>query len=280
MASGLLQHADSLAQEAPDEERYRARATPSTSAVEGMTEGNFAAEFKTEPFEAIRTLRVFVEFGLVTRVNATKWLFPLFLKARGDLREHIYETLLRLEEPDSNLIVALAEYYKHGNEERLAMAASLLADIGAPALPALRVLVRSGSPECEMFVPVIARLRGVSVQNRLALLAHAASNASTGVRYGLLEALHAFAPHEAIPLLRTLSCDTDTDIAGEARAWLESLEAESQKGISPSAGFEMDIEEPEVFRMPIPETKSLSVTVVNLGPAKPRLVLDVIADEE
>jgi hypothetical protein len=48
----------------------------------------------------------------------------------------------------------------------------------------------------------------------------------------------------------------------------------------PSAGFKMDIEEPEVLRMPSPETKSLSATVVNLGPAKPRLVLDVIADEE
>jgi hypothetical protein len=162
-------------------------------------------------------------------VNATKWLFPLLLNARGDLREHIYEALLRLEEPDSLLIVALAEYYKHGNEERLALAASLLADIGAPALPALRVLIRSGSPECEMFVSVIAGLRGVSVQSRLALLAHAASNASSDVRYSLLEALRAFAPREVIPLLRTLSHDEDTDIADEAQAWLESLEAGLQK---------------------------------------------------
>ena len=54
-----------------------------------MTEGDFAAEFKTEPFEAIRTLRAFVEFGLVTKVDATKWLFPLILKARGDQRAHL-----------------------------------------------------------------------------------------------------------------------------------------------------------------------------------------------
>ena len=280
MASGLLQHADSLAQEASNEERYGARATLGTSAAEGMTEGDFVAEVKTEPFEAIRTLRVFVEFGLVTKVNATKWLFPLLPKAHKDLREHIYETLLHWEEPDSILIAALAEYYKHGNEERLALAASLLADIGAPALPALRVLVRSGSPECQMFVPVIARLRGISVQSRLALMAYIASNASADVRYSLLEALRAFASHEVMPLLQTLSCDADTDIATEARTWLESLEEESPKGTLPSGGFEMDIEEPEVFRMPIPETKSVSATVVNLGPANPRLVLDIIADEE
>ena len=280
MASGLLQHADSLAREVLYGEHYWARATPGTSAAEGMTEGDFAAEFKTEPFDAIRTLRAFVEFGLVTTVDATKWLLPLILKARGDLREHIYETLLHWEEPDAILIAALAEYYKHGNEERLALAASLLADIGAPALPALRVLVRSGSPECEMFVPVIGRLRGIGVQSRLALLAHVASNASADVRYSLLEVLRVFASHEVMPLLQTLSCDADTNIATEARTRLQSLEAESPKGISPSGDFEMDIEEAEVFRMPIPETKSLSATVVNLGPAKPRLVLDVIAEEE
>jgi hypothetical protein len=202
------------------------------------------------------------------------------LRACGDLREHIYETLFHWEEPDAILIAALAEYYKHGNEERLALAASLLADVGAPALPVLRVLVRSRRPECEMFVSVIARLRGVSVQSRLAILAQLLDNPSRDVRYRLLGALRAFAPHEVMPLLQTLSYDADTEIATEARAWLKSLEAESPKGISPSGDSEMDIEEPEVFRMPIPETKLLSATVINLGPAKPRLVLDVIADEE
>jgi hypothetical protein len=110
------------------------------------------------------------------------------------------------------------------------MAASLLADIGTPALPVLRVLVRSGRPECEMFVPIVARLHGVSVQGRLELLAQVASHPSTDARYGLLEALRAFAPQEVMPLLRTLSHDEDTEIANEAWAWLESLEAESPRG--------------------------------------------------
>jgi hypothetical protein len=160
-----------------------------------------------------------------------------------------------LEEPDAILIVSLAEYHKHGNEEWLAMDASLLANIGAAALPALRVLVRSGSRQCEMFVPMIGHLHGLSVQSRLTLMAQVTANPSTDVRYSLLEALRAFSPHDAIPLPRTLSHDEDEGIADETRAWLESLEAESQKGISPSEGVEMDIEEPEVFRIPIPETK-------------------------
>jgi hypothetical protein len=46
-----------------------------------MTEADFAAEFQTDPFEALRTLRAFVEFGLVTKVDATKWLFPLILSS-------------------------------------------------------------------------------------------------------------------------------------------------------------------------------------------------------
>jgi hypothetical protein len=225
MASGLLQHADSLAQEAPHEERYWARATPGTSAAEGMTEGDFAAEFKREPLEAIRTLRIFVEFGLVSEANATKWLFPLLVKARGNLRNHIYEVLLYFKEPDTLLSTALVEYRRYGNEERLVVAASLLADIGADALPALRVLARSRSPECEMFVSVIAHLRGISLQDRLGVLAELASNPSSDVRYSLLESLRAFPSHHIIPLLKTLSKDEDEEIASEARAWLESLEA-------------------------------------------------------
>jgi hypothetical protein len=59
--------------------------------------------------------------------------------------------------------------------------------------------------------------------------------------------------------------------------FLEGVVAASR---SPEVTPQLDIEEPRVFRMPVPETQWLSATVVNLGPAKPRLVLDVIPDEE
>jgi hypothetical protein len=142
MASGLLQHADSLVQEATIEEHYWARGTTGTSAAEGMSEGDFAAEFTMAPFEAICTLVAFTDFGLVSKIDATTWLFPLYVKARGSLRNRIYEVLLYFKEPDAILTAALAEYRRYGNEERLAVAASLVADIGADALPALRVLAR------------------------------------------------------------------------------------------------------------------------------------------
>jgi hypothetical protein len=202
--------------------------TSGTSAFTTVTSGTSAFTSVTSGTSAFQPM--VHDISLAHRSEVARQLFSSLIKARGDRRDRIYEALLHLAEPEIILDVALDEYHRYGNEERLAMAASLLADIGAPALPALRILVSSGRPDCEMFIPIIARLRGVSVQSRLALLAQVASNTSTDVRYGLLEALRAFAPHEVIPLLRTLSRDEDTDIADEARAWLESLEAESQKG--------------------------------------------------
>ncbi len=57
------------------------------------------------------------------------------------------------------------------------------------------------------------------------------------------------------------------------------LEGAAVTSRSPATGLEIDIEEPRVLQMPMPETKWLSATVVNLGPATPRLVLDFIEDE-
>jgi hypothetical protein len=177
--------------------------------------------------ETIITVHLVEDMTLVGTTVApavgTPQLFSSLINARGDPREQIYEELLRLGEPETLLHVALEEYHKYGNEERLALAASLLADMGARALPALRSLAQSGSPHCGMFIPVIARLHGVSVQDRLILLTALASNPNVYVRYNLLEALQALPAHETVPLLQTLSRDADDDIADQARAYLESL---------------------------------------------------------
>jgi hypothetical protein len=171
-----------------------------------------------------RAIAVYSAGGMTaTLAVGTPQLFSSLINARGDLREQIYEGLLRRGEPEILLCAALDAYHKYGNEERLALAASLLADMGARALPALQSLAQSGSPECGMFVPVIAHLHGVSVQDRLTLLAALASNPNVYVRYSLLEELQALPAHDVMPLLQTLSRDADDDIADEARAYLESL---------------------------------------------------------
>jgi hypothetical protein len=199
--------------------------TLDTLASAEMTDHDFAVYFQLKPFEAIHTLLLFVELNLVSPVEATRWLFPHLVKARGKLRERVYEALLDLREPETMLSSALQEYETYGNAERLALTASLLEACGAQTFPVLRVLARSSRPECDFFTSVIAHLDGVSIHERLAALTDLANNPHTDVRHSLLEVLHVFPSHEVIPLLQVLSHDKDENIAEEARDYLESLEA-------------------------------------------------------
>jgi CheY-like chemotaxis protein len=130
-----------------------------------------------------------------------------------------------LGEPKAILDVALAAYEQYGNEDRLTLAASLLMDLGARALPALRVLARSNRAECTFFVPIIAGLSDVRPQDRLQALAHLARNPHSAVRQSLLEATQALPSPEAISLLHMLCQDSDEEIAEEARECLAHLEA-------------------------------------------------------
>ena len=79
------------------------------------------------------------------------------------------------------------------------------------------------------------------------------------------------------PGFHLYSRDFETTFLEVLKRFLEGVVAASR---SPEVTPELDIEESRVFRMPVPETQWLSATVVNLGPAKPRLVLDIIPDEE
>jgi hypothetical protein len=95
--------------------------------------------------------------------------------------------------------------------------------MGALVLPALQTLVQSEHPQCGMFIPVIAHLRGVSSQNRLALLETLASNPDVYVRYSLLDEISSLPNDEARPLLQILSHDIDPDIAEQAQSYLTAL---------------------------------------------------------
>ena len=199
--------------------------TPATSTYEEMTDRDFASEFQLRPFTAVDTLLIFSRLGLVSNRDATQWLFPLLVQARGEIRRHLYKALLALEEPKIILDVALAAYEKYGNEDRLTLAASLLMDLGARAFPALRILVRSNRSECAWFVPTVAGLPGVKLQSRVEMLKHLVNNPRIEVRQSLLGATQALPSPEAISLLHMLSQDPDEEIAEEAREYLANLEA-------------------------------------------------------
>jgi hypothetical protein len=221
MVNALLSLADSLTVRGFDP----SSPPPATSTSEEMTDRDFASEFQLRPFTAIDTLLIFSRLGLVSNRNATQWLFPLLVQARGEIRRHLYKALLALEEPKIILDVALAAYEKYGNEDRLTLAASLLMDLGAQAFPALRILVRSNRPECAWFVQTIAGLPGVKLQNRAEILKYLTKSPHIEVRQNLLGATQAIPSLEAISLLRMLSQDSDEEIAEEAKECLTHLEA-------------------------------------------------------
>jgi hypothetical protein len=249
MANALLPPADSLTSRGGDVEREIADSwsgsqrspgtviartpprhslplsTPATLTSGEITDRDFTNEFQSEPFTAVDTLLLFSRLELVSKSEATQWVFPLLIQARGEIRRHLYRALLTLGEPKAILDVALAAYEQYGNEDRLTQAASLLMDLGARAVPALRVLARSNRAECTFFVPIIAGFSGVRPQDRLQALVHLARNPHIAVRQSLLEATQALPSPEAISLLHILSQDPDEEIAEEARECLAHLEA-------------------------------------------------------
>src|SRR5262249_52125514 len=132
MANALLPSADSLTARGGDVEREIADSwsgsqrspgtviartsprhslpfsTPATLTSGEITDHDFTNEFQSEPFTAVDTLLLFSRLGLVSKSEATQWIFPLLVQARGEIRRHLYRALLTLGEPKVILDVALA----------------------------------------------------------------------------------------------------------------------------------------------------------------------------
>jgi hypothetical protein len=190
-----------------------------------MTDHDFVTAFQLQPSTAVETLLVFADLGLVFKRDATQWVFPLLIQARGETRRQLYKALLTLGEPKAILDVALNAYEQYGNEDRLTLAASLLMDLGAHAFPALRILARSKRPECAWFVSTIAGLPEVKLPPRVEVLTYLVKSPHIAVRQSLLGATQALPSPEAIALLHMLSQDPDEEIAEEARECLANFEA-------------------------------------------------------
>ncbi len=190
-----------------------------------MTDRDFVTEFQLRPSTAVETLLLFADLGLVSKRDATQWVFPLLIQAHGETRRHLYKALLTLGEPKAILDVALSAYEKYGNEDRLTLAASLLMDLGAHALPSLRIMARSNRPECAWFVPTIAGLPDVELQNRVEVLTYLIRSPHIAVRQSLLGATQALPSPEAISLLHMLPQDPDEETAEEAQECLANFEA-------------------------------------------------------
>jgi hypothetical protein len=155
----------------------------------------------------------------------TEKLLPKLL-SRGPARRRLVHLAIRIfAQPKEILEVALEQFRRHGYEGRLIAAASLLTDFGADSWPVLRSLAKSGAPECEAFVEVIARLQGVPQADRLNALTDLAKNPDSNTRLRVLEALEEFGRAEIRSVLEALGrSEAPDDSAREsARERLQQL---------------------------------------------------------
>lgn len=226
---------ESSSTETDKEWRRRAVTTPGASAEptsfpapaqgEGQPEAaglHAVTEMKEGQEEQLsRTVRDRL-FGRITAEDAAERLFPLLFDGTLFQRRGARYWLRRLGAPDTILQLAVAAYRLHGGEGHLTEAASLLADQGTEAWPALRRWAERAGAEGEAFVGVVARLPNVSDAERLEALTHLGRNGDESTRSRVLEAAWAVPEDSRHALLATLASEEGPDdgVRSEARALL------------------------------------------------------------
>jgi hypothetical protein len=224
---------ESSSTESPKERlRRRAFTAPSASAEDPHFAGAQEGEDQPSASEATtqvnggreellsRTVRDRL-FGRISREDAAERLFPLLFEGTLFQRRGVRYWLRRLGAPDTILQVAVATYRLHGGEDYLTEAASLLADQGAEAWPALRRWADRAGAEGEAFVGVVARLPNVPEEERLEALKQLARNGDESTRSRVLESAWALPEANQHALLSLLATEgPDDSVRSEARALL------------------------------------------------------------
>jgi hypothetical protein len=131
-------------------------------------------------------------------------LLPMLLQGPPARRRLVYEALKEFAEPQDILIGSLLLHSRDGDVEPLVIGAGLLEDLGARSWPVLAAYARRAQPACAYFVPAIARLEGIPVKERLAVLEVLARSEDAELRWRVREALEEFPPYDMTRVLRTL----------------------------------------------------------------------------
>ncbi len=156
-------------------------------------------------------------------LRAAETLLPLLLAAAPSERATLFQALLQRSTPAAIADVAFRLYDHTGREAYLLHAVALLEEWGAAAWPVLCSLAASPRPECELFVGLIARCRGVPAEERLRVLADLTAHPAVAVRSDILARINDFSPREVQPLLRNLASDSDPDLRAESQERLAVL---------------------------------------------------------
>ena len=166
-------------------------------------EENLAVAFEEDPPRALSELvRALEREGLeregrddtgsihsIHRFKAIHFIFARMIDGTPFMKRLGANAILSFADPGEILSVARHEYRLHGYEARLTTAASLLSRMGARAWTVLASLAKSGLPECECFVPIIATLDGVPEPDRVRALVNLAANPDSSTRGKVLEVI-------------------------------------------------------------------------------------------
>ncbi len=156
---------------------------------------------------------------------AAKALLPGLESARSPgERRQLFRILTQLSTPEAVVETAFDEYGRTGREAFLLHAVSLLEGFGKRALPALLLVARSGRPESELFLGLIARCPGVNADQRSGAFRLLAKHAPPSVRLQLLEHLSSLGTDRERTLLGELAMsDSDDGVKAEAGDRLSTL---------------------------------------------------------
>jgi hypothetical protein len=148
-------------------------------------------------------------------------LFRRMIRQREGPRSMTYHALVALGEPGTILDTAVEDHRAWGDDTRLAMAASLLAEIGAMSLPAIRGLIESDAPESGHLTWVVVAMRRITTADRLSLLVRLSMNPSEEVRETLLEGLEELEEDDLAQFIGLLGRENDSEALERARELLK-----------------------------------------------------------
>ncbi|MGO9471302.1 MAG: hypothetical protein ACLQIB_01425 [Isosphaeraceae bacterium] len=165
-------------------------------------------EFEQAPRLALRRVLLDVLLAPAQRGVWTERLLPLLFKGPSARKRLVYEMLREFADPRDILVNSLVLYHRYGDAEPMVIAAGLLEDLGARSWSVLSSYLRSARPECAYFVPAVARINGVALQERLDVLEILARSADPEVRWRVYEALDEFPLDSTVAVLRALANDS------------------------------------------------------------------------
>jgi hypothetical protein len=184
----------------------------------------FDERYSVNPNAAVEKLCWDVSFtGTPTARDATRFLFSHLVDAPPPEQHLLYSAIVKISSPSLVFDVAWEEYSKFGYEGRLIIAANTMSMFEARAWDVLNKIVALRVPECEYFVFTITYLRGISRQQRLALLAELAMNPDISTQWRVLEAVGQFPQKESIAVLQNLTQSDSPDVRAEATERLSEI---------------------------------------------------------